>query len=66
MTLPATTEDLRRALEPAEKALWAHLHPHIPYDITMEEVCRGDVGPDGKFRLHPEDLARRAGRKAAA
>jgi hypothetical protein len=57
--------ELRRALEPSSKALWESVNPHIPYDLTLEEAERGTV-EGGMFRLHPDDVAARAGGRRAA
>ena len=46
---------------PASRGAFENAHPHIPYDITLEEAERGSV-VGGKFRLHPADQARRAAR----
>lgn len=61
--MPATT--FTQALEPGRRVLWETNNPHIPYDITLEEARRGSV-VDGKFRLHPDDIAARAAQREAA
>lgn len=59
-------DQLRKAVEPNERALFELHHPGIPWDITMDEAQRV-VLVNGRAQLHAADAAARAsGQKAAA
>lgn len=59
--------ELQKALRAAGsgRGSWEAQNPHIPFDLTEEEAVRGSV-VNGRFQLHPEDVARRSGLGKAA